>query len=116
MKARIVTVINSRTRGLAPMSDEDSNHHTSSDESVESDDMENCIAWKSGTARRFSLNLVLIQAKAKEEERVKLTQNVSAVDALVTSAKIAEPKGTSMGDPKNLRPKEKVLEIARTKK
>ena len=40
MKARIVTVINSRTRGLAPMmmgdlSDEDSNHHASSDESVE---------------------------------------------------------------------------------
>ena len=43
MKAHIVTVINSRTRGLAPMmmsnvSDEDSNHHASSDESVESED------------------------------------------------------------------------------
>ena len=45
MKAHIVTVINSRTRGVAPMmmgnlSDEDSNHHASSDESVESDDGE----------------------------------------------------------------------------
>ena len=45
MKARIVTVINSRTRGVAPMmmgnlSDEDSNHHASSDESVESEDGE----------------------------------------------------------------------------
>ena len=44
-KADIVTVINSRTRGLAPMmmgnlSDEDRNHHARSDESVESDDGE----------------------------------------------------------------------------
>ena len=43
MKARIVTVINSRTRGLATMMmenlrDEDSNHHASSDESMESED------------------------------------------------------------------------------
>ena len=42
MKAHIVTVINCRTRGLAPMmvgnwSDEDSNH-ANSDESVESED------------------------------------------------------------------------------
>ena len=45
MKAHIVTVINSRTRGLAPMMmgnlrDEDSNHHASSDESMESEDGE----------------------------------------------------------------------------
>ena len=45
MKAHIVTVINSRTRGLAPMmmenlSDEDSSHHASGDESVESEDGE----------------------------------------------------------------------------
>ena len=43
MKAHIVTVINSRTRGLAPMmmgnlSDEDSNHHASIDASMESED------------------------------------------------------------------------------
>ena len=47
MKTHIVTVINSRTRGLAPimmgnLSDEDSNHHASSDESVESEDGELC--------------------------------------------------------------------------
>ena len=40
-----MTVINSRTRGLAPMimgnlSDEESNHHASSDESMESEDGE----------------------------------------------------------------------------
>ena len=45
MKARIVTVINSRTRDVAPMmmgnlSDEDSNHRASSDEPLESDDGE----------------------------------------------------------------------------
>ena len=45
VKARIVTVISSRTRGLAPMmmrnlSDEDSNHHASSDGPVESEDGE----------------------------------------------------------------------------
>ena len=45
MKAHIVTVIDSRTRGLAPMmigtlSDEDNNHHANSDESVESEDGE----------------------------------------------------------------------------
>ena len=45
MKAHIVTVINSRTRGLATMMvvnlrDEDSNHHASSDESMVK--IENC--------------------------------------------------------------------------
>ena len=67
----------------------------------------NCIAWKSGTARRFSLNLVLIQAKAKEEGRVKPTKNVSTVDALATSEQIAEPKHTSMGDLPKSAPKGK---------
>ena len=47
--------------------------------------LENCTAWKYGTARRFSLNLVMIQAKAtlKEEGWGKLTENALAVDALV---------------------------------
>ena len=81
-----MTFINSRTRGVAPMmmgnlSDKDSNHHASSDESVEKVTMENCTAWKSGSARSFSLNLVMTQAKATEEGRVKLTESVSAVDA-----------------------------------
>ena len=42
LEAHIVPVINCRTRGLAPMignlSDEDSNHHAISDESVECED------------------------------------------------------------------------------
>ena len=106
-----MTVINSRTRGLAPMmmgnlSDEDSNHHASIDESVESEDGQLYRSEIRNGKKVFT----------KEEGRVKLTENDSAVDALVTSEQIAEPKLTSMGDPQNLRLKGKVLEIARTKK
>ena len=71
--------------------------------------MENCTAWT-------SQKLVTNKAKAKGEGRVKLTETVSAVDVLVTSEQIAEPELTSMVEPQNLRPKGKVLEIARTKK
>ena len=78
--------------------------------------MENCTAWKSGTARRFSLNLDLIHVKANEEGRAKLTESVSAVDALVTFEQIAEPKFTSMEDTKNLRPNGSFLKSARMKK
>ena len=46
-----------------------------------------------------SLHYVTKQAKAKEEGRAKLTETVSAVDALVTSEQIAEPKLTSMEEP-----------------
>ena len=75
--------------------------------------MENYTGWKSGTARRFSPSLVLIQAKAKDEGRAKLTGNVSAVDALVTFEQIAEPKLTSMEYTQNLRPKGRVWETHR---
>ena len=36
--------------------------------------MENCTAWKSGRTRKSSLNLVMNQANAKEEGRVKLKE------------------------------------------
>ena len=77
--------------------------------------MENCAAWKSATARRFALNLVLIQAKAKEEVKGKTDRVCSAVDALVTEEQSTEPKPTSMGDTRNPRPKGKVSEIVRMK-
>ena len=77
-----------------------------SDESVKVK-MENCTAWKSGTARKSSLNLVTNQAKAKEEGRVKLTKNVFAVGALVTSEQIAEPRLTLMEDRRKSAPKGK---------
>ena len=113
MKARIVTVINSRTRGLAPMmmgnlSDEDSNHHASGDESVESEDGE-LYSWKSGTARKSSLNPVTNQAEAEEEGSVKLTENVRcgrighmradcrAITHLNEGPKKPAPKGKSVG-------------------
>ena len=47
--------------------------------------------------------------------RVKLTENVSAVDAFVTSERIAVPRLVSMEDSRNLHPKEKVLEVVRNK-
>ena len=79
MKAHIVTVINSRTRGLAQWWWEIWVTKTATIMPVVTDlgqvTMENWTAWKSGTARRFSLNLVMIQAKAKEEGRVKLTES-----------------------------------------
>ena len=79
------------------MSDEDSNRRAGSDESVESEDGE-LYRLESGTARKSSPDLVTNQAKAKEEGRAKLTENVSAVDALVSSEQIAEPKLTSVED------------------
>ena len=78
--------------------------------------MDSCIACESGAARKLSLNPVTYQAKAKEEGRVKLTKNVSAVDALVASEQIAEPKLTSMEDAEHQRLKGKVSLNARTKK
>ena len=69
------------------------------------------VAWKSGTARRHSPNLVTNLAKAMEEGRVKLTENVSAVDALVTSEQIAEPKLTSKEDPKICAQREKCRKL-----
>ena len=111
-KAHIVTVISSRARGLAPMmmgnlSDEDSNNYANSDESVESEDGELYRLEISNGKRKSSLNLVTNQAKAREEGRVKLTKNVSAVDALSASEQIAEPKLTSMEDLQNSAPKGK---------
>ena len=80
--------------------------------------VENCTAWKSGTARKSSLNLVTKLSKGKGEGKGKTDRecSVSAVDAVVSSEQIAEPKLTSMGDSQNLRPKGKVLEVVRTQK
>ena len=61
-------------------------NHASGDESVESDD---------GELYRLEIRN---GKKVFTEGRVKLTENVSAVDAFVTSEQIAEPKLTSMGD------------------
>ena len=121
MKAHNVTVINCRTRGLAPMMmgnlrDEDSNLHARRDESVESEDGERYRLEIRNGKKVFTESRH--EANAKEEGRVKLTENVSAVDALVTSEQIAEPKLTSMEDPLSTicAQRETVLEIARPKK
>ena len=58
--------------------------------------MGNCTAWKSRSARKSPLNLVTNQAKAKAKEqgRVKLTENVFAVDASVTSEQNCRAKNS----------------------
>ena len=70
---------------------------------------ENCTVWKSKTGRKFSPNPGTIRAKAtlKVEGRVKPTENVSAVDAVVPSGWIAETRPTLLEDPRNLHPKGK---------
>ena len=80
MRAHIVTVINSRTCGPAPMmmgnvKEEASNHDTSSDELVEVE-METCTVWK--TARKFSPSPGTIRSKAtpKMEGKAEPTKNV----------------------------------------
>ena len=72
--------------------------------------MENCTVKRSETARKISPNPDTIRAKAtlKVEGRVEPTKNVSAVDALVTSERIAEPRLTLMEDPPKAAPKGKV--------
>ena len=78
------------------MCDEDSNLHARSDESVESEDGELYRLEIRNGKEVFTESRH--EANAKEEGRVKLTENVSAVDALVTPEQIAEPKLTSMED------------------
>ena len=103
MKAHIVTVINSRTRGLAPMmmgnlSDEENNHHASSDESVESEDGD-LYRLEIRNGKKVFTKSRPDPSKAKEEGRVNLTETVSAVDALVTFEQIAESKLINGGHP-----------------
>ena len=60
---------------------------------------------------RFAPHLVLIQAMSKDVGRVKLTENVSAVDALVTFEQIAEPRLTSLGEPTSAPQSEKCWKL-----
>ena len=123
MKAHIGTVINSRTRGLAPMmmgnlSDEDSNHHTSDDESVESEDGELYrLEIRSGKKVFFLPNPDMTRAKAtpKVDGRVKPTKNFPLWTQLVTSERIAGPRLKLMEDTRIPHPKEKVQDVARKK-
>ena len=114
MNAHIVTVINSRTCGLAPMmmvnlSDEDGNHHANSDESVESEDGElSRLEIRSG--KKVFTKSRPDPSRGKGGGKGK-TNNVSAEDALVTFEQIAEPKLISMEDHQNLRQKGRMLEI-----
>ena len=110
-KAHIVTVINNRTRGLVPMmmgnlSDEDSYLHAGGDESVESTDVE-LYRLEIRNGKKVFTKSRHEPSKGKGEGRAKLTKNVSAVDALVSSEQIAEPKLTSMEDHLKSAPKGK---------
>ena len=103
MKAHIVTVINSRTRGLAAMmmgnlSDEDGYLHAGCEESVESEDGE-LYRLEMRNGKKVFTKSRHEPSKGKGGGKVKLTKNVSTVHALITSEQIAEPKLTSMEDP-----------------
>ena len=121
MRAHIVTVINNRTCGSAPMmmgnrNDEASKRDANCDECMESEDgelyrLEMRIGKKVFTKSRHDSRKSNIKGGGKVEP----TKSVSAVDALVTSEQIAEPRPTLMEDLRNLHSKEKVLEVARKK-
>ena len=101
MRAHIVIVINSRTRGLAPMVvDEASNNYASCDELVEGEDGE-LYRLEIETARKFSPNPGMIRLKAtpKVEEKAEPTKNVFAVGVVVILEQIAEQKLTLTEDP-----------------
>ena len=111
MKARIVTVINRRTRGLAPMmmgnlSDEDSNHHASIDESVE---------CEYGELYRLEIrNGKKVFSKSRHEPsegkggvKGKTDKECFRFGRIGTSERIAEPRLMPMEDLRNLHPKRK---------
>ena len=118
MKAQIVTVVNSRTRGLASMmkgnlSDEDSNHHASSDESVESEDGE-LYRLEIRNGRKVFTESRHEPSKGKgggngktDRERFRCGCHIRADCRARTHIN---------GEHPNLRPKGKMLEIVRTKK
>ena len=114
MKAHVVTVINSRSRGLAPvvmgnLSDEDS-----SDEPVECEDGE-LYRLEIRNGKKVFTKSRLEPSKGKGGGKGKTDRECFRCGS-ITSEQTAEPKLTSTEDLKNLRPKRKVLEIARTKK
>ena len=120
MKAHIVTVMNSRTRGLAPMmmgnlSDEDSNHHANSDESVESEDgelyrLEIRNGKKVFTKSRFD------PSKAKGGGTGNTDRECFRCGRIGHIRADCKAKTHINGGPQHLRPMGRMLEIARMKK
>ena len=122
MRAHIVTVINSRTRGPAPMmtgnlNDEASSNDASSDELVGR-------KWRlvpfGNQKQRESFHQTPARLDRRQHQRWRkrlnrLSKNVFAVGALVTSDLIAEQRLTFREDLRYLHPEEKVLEVARKK-
>ena len=112
MKAHIVTVINSRKGGLAPMmmrnlSDEDSNHHASEDESVESEDGELYRLEIRNGKKVFFLPNPSSKSNTEVEGRVKPTM-IFAVGRIGHIRADCRAKTHLNGGHRNLHPKEKV--------
>ena len=78
--------------------------------------MENCTAWKSGTARKSSLDLVTNQAKAKGGWKGKIDRECFRCERIGDTRADCRAQTHINGGSQNLRPKGKVLEIAKTKK
>ena len=78
---------------MGNLSDEDSNHHANSDESVESEDGELYrLEIRNGKKVFIKSRLDPSKGKGRNEGRAELTENVSAVDAFAASEQVAEPK------------------------
>ena len=117
MKAHIVTVISSRTRGLAPLmmgilSDEDSYLHAGSHESVESED---------GELYRLEIRKVFTKSrhepsKGKGRGKGKTDKECFRCGRIGHIRADCRAKTHVNGGPQNLRRKGKVSEILRTKK
>ena len=120
MKAHIVTVINSRTRGLAPMmmgnlSDEDGNHHASSDESVESEDGE-LYRLEIRNGNKVFTKSRHEPSKGKGGGKVKTDRECFRCRRIGHIRADCRAKTHINGGPQNLRTKWRVSEIARMKK
>ena len=81
----------------------DSNHYASRDESVERNGGE-LYRLEIRNGKKVFSGSRPDPAKAKEEGRVKLIENVFAVDALVSLEQIAAPNSHPTGETHNLRP------------
>ena len=120
MRAHIVTVINSRARGPAPMrmgklNEEAGNHDTRSDEFTEGEDGKHHFLETRNGKRVSSPNPGVIWAGAIQqvEEGAKTTKNAFVVDAFATSELTAEPRLTSVEEPRNPHPGDKAYENVR---
>ena len=120
MRAQIVTVINTRACGPAPMMmgnlhEEAGNHDARSAEFTEGEDGE-LYRLETRDGKRVSApspGVIWAVTIQQVEGGAKTTKSVFVVDPLATSELTADPTLTSMEEPRNPHPVEKALEHVR---